>query len=108
MLMLTKHAAQHTSAQRDQQCSSVSVTWTSWPYKIEQLDVLVMSGANAYAPDSYGLPHYIQVPEQHWADSWHYKETGFDMFADAFALGLVNHLRERGMVVEGSGLRSRT
>jgi hypothetical protein len=53
------------------------------------------------------LPHCIQVPEQHWADSWHYKETGFDMFADAFALGLVNHLRERGMVVKGFGLRSR-
>ena len=53
------------------------------------------------------LLHCIQVPEQHWADNWHYKETGFDIFAEAFALGVVSHLRERGMVVEGSGLLSR-
>ena len=53
------------------------------------------------------LPHCIQVPEQLWADGWHYTCAGFDIFADAFALSLISHLRERGMAVEGFGLRSR-
>ena len=50
--------------------------------------------------------HCIQVPDHHWADNWHYTETGFDIFAEAFATRVVSHLRERGMVVEGSDLLS--
>jgi hypothetical protein len=53
------------------------------------------------------LPQCIQVPESLWADGWHYTCEGFDVFADEFAAKLIAHLRDRGMTVEGTGLRSR-
>ena len=53
------------------------------------------------------LPHCIQVPEELCADEWHFKPAGFDQFAAAFAERLVSHLRERGVAVEGRGMRHR-
>ena len=53
------------------------------------------------------LLHCIQVPESLWADGWHFTCEGFDVFAEAFAAKLISHLRDRGMTVEGLGLRSR-
>jgi len=109
-LMLTTRAAQHASAGRNRQCMPVCVTSTLLPCKIEQTDLLVMPGANAYARNSYGYviaALYTQVPESLWADGWHYTCEGFDVFADEFAAKLVAHLRDRGMTVEGTELRLR-
>ena len=53
------------------------------------------------------LPHCIQVPELLCADEWHFRPEEFDVFAESFAGNLVSHLRERGITVEGFGLRSR-
>ena len=53
------------------------------------------------------LPYCIQAAYPLWADVWHFKIDGLRVFAEAFAGNLVSYLRERGMAVEGSGLRSR-
>jgi len=53
------------------------------------------------------LLHCIQVPEELCADEWHFQPAGFDEFAKLFAERLVCHLRERGVAVEGRGLRRR-
>ena len=38
-----------------------------------------------------------------WADDWHFKREGMELFADEFAKSLVAHLRNRGGPVEGLG-----
>ena len=87
-----------------------NVTVTLWLCSSEQHDVLVMYGANAYAPDRHGYEItvlYSQVPTALWADQYHFTREGLQVFADAFAGSLVGHLREQGMAVEGFGLRYR-
>ena len=67
-----------------------------------------MSGASARAPDRHGYEItvlYSQVPTALWADDHHFTIDGFKVFADAFAVSLVGHLREQGMTVEGFGLQ---
>ena len=86
----------------------VSLTWTLRLCSIEQHDVLVVFGANACAPDGHGyeiIVLYSQVPTELWADDWHFTREGLQVFADAFASSLVDHLREQGVAVEGFGLR---
>jgi hypothetical protein len=88
--MQTKHAACHTA-----KFSSV-IDRSCRPQMHTRLNYTVMT-----------LPHCIQVPELLWADEWHFRPEGFDVFSESFAKNLVSHLRERGIEVEGSGLRSR-
>jgi hypothetical protein len=47
------------------------------------------------------LPGHIQVPDELWADKWHFRPAGLQVFATSFAKGVVEHLRAEGHVVEG-------
>jgi hypothetical protein len=47
------------------------------------------------------LSGHIQVPDALWADSWHFRPDGLQVFATTFAKVVVEHLRAAGRVVEG-------
>ncbi len=47
------------------------------------------------------LPGHIQVPDELWADKWHFLPAGLQVFATSFAKSVVEHLRAEGHVVEG-------
>ena len=47
------------------------------------------------------LSGHIQVPDELWADNWHFRPAGLQVFATTFAKVVVEHLRAEGQVVEG-------